>query len=69
VTYYWLRTDTTGTHTQPQHTVNIAKGDTGTHNVVTDKWTPAGSGSEKLVFVSPSYAVSAQSFSCNGNSD
>ncbi|HEY4845863.1 MAG TPA: hypothetical protein VII89_09225 [Candidatus Dormibacteraeota bacterium] len=66
VTYYWVRKDDTGTHAQPQHTLTIAKGDTGAHAVVTDVWTPGSSGSEQLVFVSPTYPLAAKAFNCGG---
>jgi hypothetical protein len=66
VTYYWLRKDDSGTHAQPQQTLTIAKGDTSAHAVVTDSWTPGSSGSEQLVFVSPSYPLAAQAFNCGG---
>jgi hypothetical protein len=66
VTYYWLRKDDSGTHAQAQHTLTIAKGDSGAHAVVTDVWTPTSSGSEQLVFVSPAYPLAAQAFNCGG---
>jgi hypothetical protein len=66
VTYYWVRKDDSGTHAQPQQTLTIAKGDTNAHAVVTDSWTPGSSGSEQLVFVSPSYPLAAQAFNCGG---
>jgi hypothetical protein len=34
--------------------------------VVTDQWTPNSSGSEQLVFVSPTYPLAAKSFNCGG---
>jgi hypothetical protein len=64
VTYYWLRTDANGTVAQPRQTMTIASGDTGVHAVATDHWTPKGTGSEQLVFVSPSYPLAAQHFVC-----
>jgi hypothetical protein len=66
VTYYWVRKDDNGTHAQPQHTLTIVKGDTSTHAVVKDQWTAGSSGTEQLVFVSPTYPLAAQSFSCSG---
>ncbi|HEV2013952.1 MAG TPA: hypothetical protein VGR77_08745 [Candidatus Dormibacteraeota bacterium] len=66
VIYYWLRKDDSGTQAQPQQTLTIAKGDSSAHAVVTDRWTPTSSGSERLVFVGPTYPLVAQSFSCSG---
>jgi hypothetical protein len=66
VSYFWIRKDDTGTHVQPTHTLAIAKGDTSSHPVVTDQWTPNSSGSEQLVFVSPTYPLAAKSFNCGG---
>jgi hypothetical protein len=66
VTYYWLRTDGKGTQAQPRQSMTIASGDTSLHTVATDRWTPTGSGSEQLVFVSPSYPLAAQNFVCGG---
>ena len=64
MTYYWVRTDANGTHVQPRQTMTIASGDTNLHTVATDRWTASGSGSEQLVFVSPSYPLAAQNFIC-----
>ena len=66
VTYYWLRNDDGGPHAQPHQTLTIAKGDTSAHAVATDHWTPSSSGSEQLVFVSPTYPLAAKSFNCGG---
>ena len=61
VTYYWIRNGVA----QSQQSVTVAKGDTSA-KVVTDSWKPQNSGTEKLVFVSPSYPTLTQSFACGG---
>jgi hypothetical protein len=61
VTYYWVRNGVA----QAQHSVTVAKGDTSA-KVVTDSWVPQNSGTEKLVFVSPSHPTLTQSFNCGG---
>jgi hypothetical protein len=66
VSYFWIRKDDTGTHAQPVHTLVIAKGDTSSHSVITDRWAPGSSGTEQLVFVTPTYPLAAQSFKCGG---
>lgn len=66
VYYVWLRKDGGQWTTMPEPPITIAPGDTSSHAVVTDQWTPQHSGSEQLVFVSPSYTVPAQSWSCRG---
>jgi hypothetical protein len=66
VTYFWIHKDDTGTHPQPLHTLAVAKGDTSSHPVVTDRWAPESSGSDQLVFVTPTYPLAAQSFNCGG---
>ena len=48
----------------PTERVVVAAGDIATHSVVTDSWTPASAGSAQLVFSTPGYAVTPQSFSC-----
>jgi hypothetical protein len=64
VTYYWVRKDSTGTHAQPRQTLIIAKGNVGIHAVARDRWAPKSAGSEQLVFVSPTYSLAAQAFTC-----
>lgn len=61
VTYYWVRNGVA----QPQRSVIVAKGDTSA-KVVTDSWVPQNSGTENLVFVSPSHPTLSQSFNCGG---
>jgi hypothetical protein len=61
VTYYWVRSGVA----QPRQSMVVAKGDTGT-KVITDTWTPNSSGTEQLVFVSPSYPTLTKSFNCGG---
>jgi hypothetical protein len=55
VYYGWVRKDANGTQVMPEPAITIPAGDTGVHPVVTDTWTPIGSGSEQLVIVSPGY--------------
>jgi hypothetical protein len=67
VTYEWIRTDVSGMRTViAEPPIRIAPGDRNIHFVQTDRWTPAHSGSEQLVFLSPAYTVPAQSWSCVG---
>jgi hypothetical protein len=43
----------------------IAAGDTSSHSVAADKWTPNSGGSEQLVFLGPGAPqLPAQPFSC-----
>ena len=62
VTYVWIRDN--GAYVSPQHTINVAAGDTTGHSVVADNWIPSSNGNEQLVFLTPSYAVAPQSFTC-----
>jgi hypothetical protein len=64
VKYNWIRKDSNGTWVSPTYTIVIAAGDSSAHSVVTDSWTPASAGTEQLVFSTPSYAVTPQSFTC-----
>ena len=64
VKYHWIRTDSRGSLSGPTYTIMVAAGDIATHSVVTDSWTPASAGSAQLVFSTPGYAVTPQSFSC-----
>jgi outer membrane biosynthesis protein TonB len=67
VFYYWLRTDSQGNRTTvPEQPIRIAAGDTSAHNVASDSFTPQHSGSDQLVFLSPAYTVTAQTWSCVG---
>lgn len=68
VFYQWVHYDTTGkvVGSTPGAPIRIAAGDTGSHAVVADSFTPQHSGSDKLVFWSPVYAAAAQSWSCVG---
>src|SRR5919201_1603798 len=67
VTYEWIRTDSSGMRTAiTEPPITIAAGDRNLHLVKSDQWTPAYSGSEQLVFLSPAYTVPAQSWSCVG---
>jgi hypothetical protein len=69
VTYYWVETDSTGSHVVNEPPIVVAAGNTSTHSVVTDKWVPASSGTEQLVFTTPQAQAPAtqsitQSFTC-----
>jgi len=64
VNYHWVRKDSSGTRTGTSGKLVIAVGDTSWHAVAQDKWTPKSSGTEQLVFTSPSYTVSPTSFTC-----
>lgn len=64
VKYVWIRKDSSGTHVSATHSITVAAGDTSAHFTVTDTWTPKSSGSEQLVFTTPSYTVAPQSFTC-----
>jgi len=46
--------------------IRVAAGDTSRHAVANDTFTPQHSGSDQLVFTSPAYTVTAQSWSCVG---
>jgi hypothetical protein len=68
VFYEWVHYDTTGkvTGTTPEAPIRVAAGDTSAHAVATDSFTPMHSGSDRLVFLSPAYSLTAQSWSCVG---
>lgn len=67
VYYGWLRVDSRGNRQFiPEAPIQVAAGDTAFHAVVSDTFTPTHSGSDQLVFISPFYSVSAQSWSCVG---
>lgn len=67
VYYGWLRVDSQGNRQFiPEAPIQIAAGDTSSHSVVPDNFTPVHSGSDQLVFISPYYNVPAQSWSCVG---
>ena len=65
VSYAWIRTDNRGTVTIPEPPILVAPGDTSSHAVVSDSWTPNGSGSEQLLFAAAQAPqLAAQTFSC-----
>jgi hypothetical protein len=65
VFYHWVHTDSNGTVAGQVYTIVVAAGDATTHSVATDSWNaPASPGSVQLVFTTPSYSVTAQSFDC-----
>jgi len=68
VYYQWVHYDTNGnvTGVTPEAPIRIAAGDTSSHAVVSDTFTPAHSGTDQLVFLSPSYTAAAQGWSCVG---
>lgn len=67
VFYEWVRVDSQGNRSViAEVPIRIAAGDTSTHAVATDSFTPQHSGTDQLVFLSPSYTVPAQSWSCIG---
>lgn len=65
--YKWVWTDNTGQQRATnEFPIWVAAGDTTSHAVVPDSWTPAHSGSVQLVFISPAWTVLAQAWSCLG---
>jgi hypothetical protein len=64
VQYHWVRVDSKGTKSSPTYSIVVAAGNIATHSVVSDSWTPASAGSDQLVFSTPGYAVTSQSFDC-----
>lgn len=67
VYYGWIRVDNHGNRTViPEQPIQIAAGDTSRHAVVSDSFTPGHSGTDQLFFLSPSYTVPAQGWSCSG---
>ncbi|HET9848000.1 MAG TPA: hypothetical protein VFR68_05535 [Candidatus Dormibacteraeota bacterium] len=68
VYYGWAHYDTSGQLTgwTSEAPIQIAPGDTRSHSVVADLFTPQHSGSDRLVFLSPAYSAAAQSWSCVG---
>jgi outer membrane biosynthesis protein TonB len=67
VFYAWVRIDSLGNKTTvPESPIRIPAGDTSSHTVATDSFTPQHSGTDQLVFFSPAYSATAQSWSCLG---
>ncbi|HXN03233.1 MAG TPA: hypothetical protein VN895_00235 [Candidatus Acidoferrum sp.] len=67
VSYEWVRIDGQGSPTViPEAPIQVAPGDRSVHAVASDSFTPAHSGSDQLVFLSPAYSVPAQSWNCVG---
>ncbi len=67
VSYEWVRVDSQGNQTViSEARIQVAAGDTSSHAVVTDSFTPQHSGTNQLVFLNPAYTVAAQSWSCVG---
>ena len=64
VRYTWLRHDSRGYTNSAVFTIVVAAGDVAPHTVVADSWTPASSGSDQLVFLSPVYAAAPATFVC-----
>ena len=67
VSYEWVRVDSQGARTViPKAPIQVAAGDRNFHVVASDTFTPAHSGSDQLVFLSPAYSVAPQSWTCSG---
>jgi len=67
VFYEWVRVDNQGNRTViNEFPIWVAAGNTASHAVRSDVFTPAHSGSDQLVFLSPVYSVAAQGWSCLG---
>jgi outer membrane biosynthesis protein TonB len=68
VFYEWVHYDAQGQRTgvTPEVPIRINAGDTSSHPVVADNFTPQHSGSDQLVFLNPAYSVPAQSWNCVG---
>ena len=65
VSYNWINKDSNGPKVIAESRIWVNPGDTSLHTVTTDNWTaPASSGSVQLVFNTPSYSVTPQSFTC-----
>lgn len=65
VSYEWIRKDSSGTKVIAEAAITIAAGDTSVQSVTTDKWAPASSGTEQLVFLSPAAPqLTPQSWNC-----
>lgn len=67
VFYEWVRIDSSGTRTvQSEFPIYVRPGDMSTHSVMSYVFNPAHSGTVQLVFLSPAYPGSVQSWSCIG---
>lgn len=68
VYYQWVHYDASGNRTGVtiEAPIRVAVGDTSSHAVASDSFTPADSGTDQLVFLSPSYTVPAQGWNCVG---
>jgi outer membrane biosynthesis protein TonB len=68
VSYEWVHYDAQGRRTgvTPEAPIRINAGDTSSHPVVADTFTPQHDGSDQLVFLNPAYSVAAQSWNCVG---
>jgi hypothetical protein len=66
VTYKYVRIDVNGNRVDvPEAPIWVAPGDTNLHFTVIDSWSPKTSGSEQLVFISPtSLTATGQSWTC-----
>ncbi len=65
VSYQWIRKDSNGPQVIAEASIWVNPGDNSLHTVATDTWTaPASGGTVQLVFTTPSYSVTPQSFSC-----
>jgi outer membrane biosynthesis protein TonB len=68
VFYQWVHYDAQGKRTgvTAEAPIRINPGDTSSHPVVADTFTPQHSGADQLVFLNPAYSVAAQSWNCVG---
>ena len=65
VSYEWIRTDNRGVVIITMPSITTAPGDTTSHSVGSDSWTPNSPGSDQLVFLTTGAPlVAAQTFSC-----
>jgi hypothetical protein len=64
VQYQWVRRDNRGTVIVPEPSITLLAGDTGTHALATDTWSPNSAGSEQLVILSGSLQPAAVAFTC-----
>jgi hypothetical protein len=65
VRYEWIRKDGATTQIIAEPPITIAAGDTSVHSVVADVWSPQLSGTEQLVFLTPSApGLAPQGWTC-----
>jgi cell division septation protein DedD len=65
VTYAWVRSDNRGSVTVAEPAITVASGDSASHAVAADRWSPNSSGSEQLVFLwAGAPTLVSQAFTC-----